>query len=276
MLAGALGLSVASLFLNPVGIRQVLYPLNLFFQQPVNVGNVEEWQPLDLTGARGLTFLAVLGCIALFVLLRRAQLHLHELALLVLGSWLAMNHRRMVFVFGILAAPIFSRLLADAWEQYDARRDRMLPNAVIMGAALLIAYAAFPSPANLQAQVERGSPVKAVDFINTHGLGSRMLNDYGFGGYLIWAAPEHPTFVDGRTDVFERTGVLREFGDWATLRSAPEALLDKYRVDFCLLAKGEPMTFVMPLLPGWTQVYSDDQAVIFARKGAAARGNGGQ
>ena len=27
---------------------------------------------------------------------------------------------------------------------------------------------------------------------------------------LMWAAPEYPVFIDGRTDVFEWTGVLRD------------------------------------------------------------------
>ena len=32
-----------------------------------------------------------------------------------------------------------------------------------------------------------------------------MLNEYVYGGYLIWAAPENPVFVDGRADIFEWT-----------------------------------------------------------------------
>jgi hypothetical protein len=35
------------------------------------------------------------------------------------------------------------------------------------------------------------------------------LNDYIFGGYLIWAAPEYRAFVDGRADVFECTGLWK-------------------------------------------------------------------
>ena len=47
-----------------------------------------------------------------------------------------------------------------------------------------------------------------MEFIQASHLSGPMLNDYNFGGYLIWAAPEHPVFIDGRTDVYEWSGVL--------------------------------------------------------------------
>jgi len=92
-----------------------------------------------------------------------------------------------------------------------------------------------------------------------------MLNDYTDGGYLIWAAPEHPVFVDGRADLFEFAGILGEYGQWATLQSDPNALLDKYRIDFCLLKRGSPIAHVIQLLHGWNSIYSDDQSVILVR-----------
>lgn len=94
-----------------------------------------------------------------------------------------------------------------------------------------------PNRQSLSRQVELQSPVDAVAFINNHHLCGRMLNDYVYGGYLIWAAPEHPVFVEGRSDVFEFTGVLDDFGKWATLQSDPHTQLEKYKVNFCLLAQ---------------------------------------
>ncbi len=185
--------------------------------------------------------------------------------LLALGTWLAMNHRRMVFVFGILAAPILCRLLADTWENYEAERDRPLPNLVLIVISLFVCCLAFPSRQSLAMQVAQQSPVKAVEFLQSHNLGSRMLNDYGYGGYLIWAAPQYPVFVDGRTDIFEWTGVLQDYGRWAMLQSPPHDLLDKYHIDFCLLEKNSPMAFVLPLMPDWKLVYSDDNSIIFQR-----------
>jgi hypothetical protein len=77
--------------------------------------------------------------------------------------------------------------------------------------------------------------------------------------------PEHPDFIDGRGDVFDLTGVVKDFGAWATLQTDPRLLLSKYQIDFCLLPPSAPMSHVLPLLPGWKVAYSDDTAVVFVR-----------
>jgi hypothetical protein len=270
MLAWALGLSVAALFLNPIGPRLVFYPLEITLHSPVNLGAVSEWQPLQQGDERGLAFLGLLGLISLLVIARRSQLLWHELLLLAMGAWLAAGHQRLLFAFGILAAPVLSRLLASSWDSYDAVQDRIWPNAILIAGALLIAYATFPSPRNLTAQVADKSPVAAVQFIQSHHLAGPMLNEWLYGGYLMWAAPEHPVFIDGRGDVFEWAGVLQEYGRWEELRAPPTALLDKYRINFCLLSRDSPMAVVLPLLQGWTNIYSDKNSVIFVRSVAAA------
>ncbi len=268
MLALAFGLSLAALLINPAGVRQILYPLNTMLQQPIGLSEVSEWKPLEWTDPRAIGLFGMLGIALLLIIVRKAQIFWDELLLLAMATWLAVSHQRMVFVFGILAAPILSRLLSTSWDDYDAKTDRPVTNALVITASLLIVFWSFPSRQALTRQVEQASPVKAVAFINSHHLSGNMLNDYVYGGYLIWAAPEHPVFVDGRADVFEWTGVLGEFGQWAMLKSDPDALLDKYAVAFCLLTKQSPMVRVLPLLNQWKLVYSDDASVIFARTGA--------
>jgi hypothetical protein len=273
MLVIALVVSAAALFLNPVGIRQVLYPLDTMLHQPINLSSVAEWKPVQLNDGRGLGLMAVLLCIFLLVVVRHSKLYFDELILLVLGTWLGASHERMLFVFGILAAPILSRLLAPTWDDYDPEHDLLIPNAMFIITALLISYWAFPNHAYLVTQAEEQSPVKAVEFIKAHHLSGNMLNDYVYGGYLIWIAPEYPVFIDGRADVFEWSGVLGEFSDWATLQTGPDALPDKYAIDFCLLTRGSPMARVLPLLPDWKTIYSDNNSVILQRTHSAIQTN---
>jgi hypothetical protein len=96
-----------------------------------------------------------------------------------------------------------------------------------------------------------------------------MLNEYGFGGYLIWALPEQKVFIDGRAEVYEWTGVLDAFGRWALVQEDPHLLLDRYKVRFCILGADAPMSYVLPYLSGWSKVYSDSEAAVFARQDAA-------
>ena len=265
MLLLALALSVVALLLNPAGIKQILYPLDTLFHQPINLGSIEEWQPLQLNSQRGICLLAVLTAIFLLMALRKTVLYFDELILLALGVWLAGSHVRLLFVFGILSAPILTRMLATSWENYQASSDRPFPNAMLLALAALIMVWAFPSARNLANQIEEQSPVKALAFIRAQHLSGPMLNEYQYGGYLIWATPEHPVFIDGRADLYEWAGVLEQFSNWATLHDDPNLLLDKYSVQFCLLSAQSPMARVLPLLHGWKSVYSDQNAIVFQR-----------
>jgi hypothetical protein len=158
-----------------------------------------------------------------------------------------------------------SRQLRDSWESYDIEKDRMLPNAVVILVVLAAVVLAFPSRQNLEAQVEALSPVKAVAYIKANHMAGPMLNEYLFGGYLIWAAPEYPVMMDGRTDLYEWSGFLGEYGNWALRQSDPNLLLNKYGVNFCLLSSTSQTVQILSQLRGWKQVYSDNNSVIFVR-----------
>ncbi len=268
MLLLAFALSLAAGLLNPVGINLLLYPVNVMLHQPAGLRYVSEWQAPEPTSSRGLSLLAVAGFIFLWTLLRRAELRLEEVLLLAMGFGMAMSHSRMMFVFGLLAAPVLTRLLAGVWDGYDAARDLPVANAILMLLSLATIWMAFPSKEQLELQVKENNPVRAVEFIRQSHLEGRMLNEYTWGGYLIWALPEHKVFVDGRSDVYEWTGVLNDFAAWALLQTDPRSLLEKYRVDFCLLSREAPMAHVLPLLPGWKMIYSDNRSVIFTRSEA--------
>ena len=263
-------LSGAAVFLNPIGVKQVLYPFDTMLRQPLVVTQIDEWKPLLLSDPRGVALLGILGGIAFLLIVRRSErIYLHELALIVMSAWFALSHRRMSFAFGIFAGPFVARLLSNLWGKRDAERDFPAPNAVLLAVAAVVVFLAFPSRTVLARQVNEGNPVAAIDYIRTHNLQGRMLNSYVYGGYLIWAMPEHPVFIDGRSDLFEWAGVFREYGLWAMLQNDPNTLLDKYDVSFCLLERDTPMAYVLPLMRNWTKVYLDDKSVIFVRTTAA-------
>ena len=263
-LAFAVALSIAALFVNPIGLSQILYPVDTLLHQHIGLSQVEEWQALQFSGGRDFAFLGIIALILLLPAIRRTELWCQELLLLALGAWLAASHHRMLFVFGILAAPTLSRLLATAWDNYDAAQDLPKANAILIAVSLFFVFGTFPSQRNLEVQVEAKSPVKAVQFIRSHHLSGPMLNEYVYGGYLIWASPENPVFVDGRSDVFEATGVLAEFAEWSTLQADPNKLLAKYRINFCLMARSSPMVPVLSLMR-WKTAYSDDISVVMVR-----------
>ncbi len=269
-------LSIAALFLNPIGPKLAWYPLDVMLNQPANLGGIVEWQPLNFDNLRAFMSVAVFALILLLPALRRSVLRFEELVLIATAFTFALRHRRMLFVFGIVAAPVLCRLLSKAWDGYEAQRDRPWLNALFIAGSAALIYVAFPNPRHLNEEIEKKNPVKAVQFIRTSHLSGRMLNLYMWGGYLIWAAPDHKVFIDGRADLYDSAGVLTQYLQWARVEANPTTLLDKYRVDFCLLSKDSPTSRVMPFLLGWKSIYSDDAALIFQRMAPATALKAGQ
>ena len=259
------GVSLAALFINPVGFDLVIYPLNLMFSQSDNLSFIYEWRTLDFADPRGIGLFVVLAFMAALVIFRRADLHLDEVILVGIGSFLALQHMRMLFVFGILAAPLLCRLVKDDWDYYEVKTDKPVVNAVAIVVALAVCFVRFPSDDDLRRQIEAQNPVAAVAYMREQGIQGRVLNEYTWGGYLIWQAPEYKTFIDGRTDIFDYTGVLNEYIAFYRVHEDPKILLEKYDVEYCLLNKGTSGVSVLGYLPNWEQIYADDLAVIFAR-----------
>jgi hypothetical protein len=258
-------LSLAALFVNPVGLSQLTYPFNTMFAQHTGLKYSSEWQAAPLTDARLWCLFGTTGLILLIPLMRTIELRLEELLLAGAAFVLAVQHERMLFVFGIMALPILCRLLGTAWDTYEPARDFLGTNVAMIVLAVVPMILSFPSSHDLAEQVKKANPVRAIEYISRSGLTGRMLNDYIYGGYLIWAAPERKVFVDGRADVYEWTGVLDDYMDWVNIRENPIHLLEKYKVDFCLLSREEPIINVLRLLAGWKEVYADETSVVFSR-----------
>ena len=248
---------------NPVGVRLLTYPLNTLFQQPVDLNAVQEWMAPDLRSGRALAMIAAAAGVLLLGILRRTELKLQELLFLAMAFGLATQHVRMLFLFGIVVSPILCRLIAPLIGR-DGNREHPIANAVLMGMMAVAMAAAVPNTQGLQQQVRQCNPAAAADYIRRAGLRGPMLNEYVFGGYLIWALPEHKVFIDGRGDVYDWTGVFAQYGRWATLAEDPRELLDRYGVQFCLLRADSAKARVASLL-GWKTVYADEIATVLVR-----------
>jgi hypothetical protein len=257
-------LSVGALCCNPVGFRLLLYPLDTLFHQSTGLKASQVWLPPELLEARTLAMLLAMFAVPTVALLWRLKLQLRDLLFALMSFGMAIQHVRMIFLFGIVVSPILCRLIGPFLEE---RQKKQFPafNALLVAACVAVIVAAFPSRAALEQQVIKGNPVGAVEYVRKAQLTGPMLNDYGFGGYLIWALPEHKVFNDGRGDVYDWTGIFAAYGRWALLSEDPQLLLDRHGIRFCILSANAPMARVMTYLPGWRRVFGDDIAVVFAR-----------
>jgi hypothetical protein len=96
------------------------------------------------------------------------------------------------------------------------------------------------------------------------GAHGPVLNEYGFGGYLIYSGV--PVFMDGRADMYGDALLKRQI-DALMLRDPADLprLLNDYRIGWTLLSPGTPALASLDQLPGWRRVHTDAVAVVHVR-----------
>ena len=107
----------------------------------------------------------------------------------------------------------------------------------------------------------------AIAALKERGV-SRVLNDYDFGGYLIWAGI--PVAIDGRTELYGERFMV-ELDNAMTLKN-PDALfrlLASQRIDATLLRRQTPAAQLLDHVDGWKKVYADNDVVAHMRDPSA-------
>jgi len=258
-----IGASICAMLVNPFTYRLVAYPFDLAFRQKLNIANIEEWASVNFNEPRGVVVLILLAVVFLGALLSRYRWKLEEFLLASFALYAGLKHVRFLILAAILLAPLLAKML-DMIPPYKPEIDKPLLNAVIMAFLLLFVVRRFPSSEDLDKAVSRTFPVGAITFIKSHGLSGNMFNHYTWGGYLIFSCPKIKTFVDGRTDIFEYTGVLKDYVDAERLKGSLE-ILDKYNVRFVLLPLESPLAYLLKSNGGWKMIYADSIATILER-----------
>jgi hypothetical protein len=108
-------------------------------------------------------------------------------------------------------------------------------------------------------------PAAAVEWLRMHPMTGEMFNDYGWGGYLLWALPECKVLIDGRNDFYGKQ-LVEEFSTVDGIKPGWDAVLEKYRVGWTILPPKHGLNALLALRTDWKQVHADNVAVIYARR----------
>ena len=265
--------SLIALAITPYGIRLAGFPLEMAYSHPMVAANIQEWQPMPFNTQTGKLFLALLIGFLLAQAILRFTWHLAEYALFLFGIIAACLHARFVMVFVPFCAPPLAVILKRWLAPYEPRKDKYGLNAILMVGVIVAMVRFFPSRAQLERRVAQQWPVKAVQYLQQHPPARPMFNNYEYGGYLIYALDDqNKVFIDGRTDMYEHSGV---FSDYLRIgRATPDALLllQKYNVQSCLIGREEALATILAASSQWQRAYSDDLCVLFVRQGVRGLG----
>jgi len=296
-LAVILVVMVCESFLTPYTVDIALYPITLFkeLHGKVNIvaASVSELTPplagSDLSRSEiWFKWMFVVSIVCFILNLKR----LNVTHLCVFGAflYLALNARRNMDVFAVVAAPIAVANVNGFLDEVSRRIKRIgvsraasvaqliLAPVVIMGAVWLIVQIAtnryYMDDRSLRrfgfGVSQSAYPVKAANFVEAVNLSGNMFNDPADGGYLIWRFhPDRKVYYDGRWEVYGD----RFLENFQRVTSSP-VLFDEHTnalgIGYAILhhTAGRMPEFLIKHLidsPLWTPVHFDEIAVVFAR-----------
>ena len=266
-------LSVLGLGITPYGIGLAVLPFRIALKPSLFTTNIIEWIPMPFEMAVGKVCLILVLAVFVAQIALRLEWPLEDMALLLGTTMMAFLHIRFLLLCVPLVAPVLSSIVAHWLEPYDAAKDKYALNALLMLAGAAILIWRFPSRAELEQKVAGQYPVAAVEYLRGHPVPEPMYNTYGYGGYLIATrSPEHKVFIDGRIGPYELAGVFADYIYINQLRSDALDILNRYRVQSCLLGREEALATLLGASSQWRKIYQDKVAVLFVRNQADAGG----
>ncbi len=270
--------SLVAVLATPHGFSLYLYP----FQTQGSVAQqklIVEWFSPDFHQIYLRPFEAMVFIVIAGFALRRPRLYEFLLTMAALG--LALQSVRHVALFVAAATPVMIGSYSEYWKELASSRGWKLSlparplfaatTAVVLVVVLLVALVKIDSDINptVQRKLDADSyPIAAADWLAAHPeVGTRMYNQYGWGGYLayrFYPDSNRRVFIFGEAELMGDP-LLNQYNDVQNLRPDWKAILDQYRVDYIIFNKGEALSNVLATQPEWTLAYEDNVAVIFVR-----------
>jgi len=270
---------LAAVAINPSGLAMYGYTF-----KTVEIGAlqdyIQEWQTPNFHLLHVQPFAWLLLLTFGVVGASRRRLALTDFLLSAGFAYMGLIAGRNVALFALAAPIVLTRhadpLLAGIGRTVGYRGLGTAPSPPTIGrlngiilvlvllAALLKAASIYPAEVN-QAAFRESMPVGAVEYLRSAALPGRLFNSYNWGGYLLWALPEYPVFIDPRTDLYNDE-IISQWLQVARAESGWEDVLDLYGVNLVLIEKGMLVDRLLALRPDWEQVYSDEKSVIYSRK----------
>jgi hypothetical protein len=287
--AALLLVGAAACLVNPEGPALFGHVIGWFGQRYI-INNTAEYLSPNFHMRSVQIFLGALILLVGALGMARTRISWPRLLVITADTFFALYSGRNIPLFAVTALPLAALELDAEWRglpflgrlrQGFAEGDAASRGGVWSGAvavalmALLVNGGRVASHTLVSARFDpRIFPVDAVRRARAAGLGGRMFNAFGWGGYILYAWPEQRVFIDGQTDFYGDT-IFRTYQDIAGLQAGWRRQLDSLQISLVIVGSKTALGNELQRLPGWTRWYGDSTAVILRRSAAGATGDTG-
>jgi len=283
----------AACFINPSTWKGVLYPL-MYIGDQMDSKFILEWAAPTIYSNMNFFIYCMLLLLGLAFSGKRPRVY--ETILVMVFIVFAFSAKRHIPVFSIVVTPILAWLWQDllislfktfqtaanelsrrwlnrmadyfttrsTWFGFMETHLKYHALLFIVIGTMTAVSVFFPEKLHIGLDSTR-YPIDIVDHIKTKNIQGNLFNQYGWGGFLLWALPDHKVFIDGRMDVYKRD-VSDPYKTIITLEEGWEELIDKYAIQHILLDKEQIMSrFLLHVSDVWVLEKESDTACFFSK-----------
>lgn len=258
----AMFLSLLTACINPYGYKMILYPfVNMADNRMLSF--IAEWQSPNLHTPEGIAIFIVISIPIVYMLISKKEITLYELMIVGAFAFLSFKSIRQVSYFVIAVTPIMLVHLPVIERKIDNP-----PKYINFAIGTMISFLfignlliTMNSPVNKDIYPSNDVITAISDY-----KPERMLNDYNWGGYLIWELYDEDihVFVDGRADIFSKY-ILDDYERMYLLSQGWQNDFDKHNFDSALLISNSLLASYLVNELNWKVKYKDDN-IIFITK----------
>lgn len=286
--------AIPAILINPNGIKTWLIPF-----QTVGVtalqNLIQEWASPDFHVLSQQVILWLFFFLFISFSTAGRRMPMTDIVIPVVFAYMTFLARRNIGAFAMVTVLALSRGILYSWQmwrikftpdqkiyqffksknfsQFTSEDQNLSPkisrvlNLIIIGFLGAIAFGRLgimtlkPVVAHF---MENDYPVGAVEWLQENPTSGNMLNEYNWGGYLIFTNPQNQVFVDGRTDLYGDDII----GQWQkAVLGDPEwkSIFEKWDVRLVLLQPDRPVIAILKN-NGWQMVYEDTKSVLLEKK----------
>lgn len=267
------GISFLATLINPSGWKVYLEIYQTFSDREI-LNSISEWLSVSLYSPASYNF-AILSLIILVLLfINKWKVDITKLILAIVIFYFSTGSWRHVPLFAIVAIPLLAEQVSyviggelKAFSKYIFMPVVVLVMVFIMGGNYYANYSAGLSDEAIYASLGR-YPYGAVEYMKANDVGNKLLNEYNWGGYLIWKYPQEKVFIDGRMaiwkwndiEIFKETKIVLGEHRQNVLEG-----LDKWGIDHILTTPTHPIRTILKKEENWYRAYVDDLAIVWVK-----------
>lgn len=269
--------------LTPLG--DTPYTLLYKTMQGNTTQSISEHLPLTLINNKEM--LVVLVAILMILIFTDTKIRAKDLFMMAGLILLMFMTRRQESMFILFGSAIIAKWLTDLFKKYDGKGLVEVEKIMIttLGTVATILIVVLLAIVEIKPKVDdkfvndSSYPVAAAEFIkeNLDVDSIRLFNEYNYGSYLLYQ--NIPVFIDSRSDLYtpefngerqddgsyEGRDIFSDYINTSSISKYYEDTFEEYDITHIILYKNSKLNMLISRDDNYTELYSDERFVIYAR-----------